>query len=166
MLVPVDPTAPPAPLVGRAQELERLAGLVGVPAPSGAPVGPGSVLLAGDAGVGKTRLLAELRDTASAAGWQVVIGHCLDFGDSTLPYLPFSEIFGRLAADRPAVAAQLIEAHPAVARLMPGRRIMGDELSPDAVAGASGGVPLVEPIRMMDADNDQSVAELVGDRRK
>ncbi|MBI5014887.1 MAG: (2Fe-2S)-binding protein [Deltaproteobacteria bacterium] len=35
-----------------------------------------------------------------------------------------------------------------------------------AVAGAAGKVPLVEPIRMMDADNDQSVAELVGDRRK
>ena len=132
MLVPVDPSAPPAPLVGRAQELERLAGLVGVPGPSGAPVGPGSVLLAGDAGVGKTRLLAELRDTAQSAGWQVVIGHCLDFGDSTLPYLPFSEIFGRLAADQPSVAAQLIDAHPAVARLMPGRRMMGDEHPADA----------------------------------
>jgi DNA-binding CsgD family transcriptional regulator len=137
VLVPVDPTAPPAPLVGRAQELERLAGLVGVPGRSGVPVGPGSVLLAGDAGVGKTRLLAALRDKAEAAGLQVVIGHCLDFGDSTLPYLPFSEIFGRLAADQPAVAAQLIEAHPAVARLMPGRRMMGDEVAADPAAGAA-----------------------------
>ena len=30
-------------------------------------------------------------------------GHCLDFGDSALPYLPFSEVLGRLAADLPDV---------------------------------------------------------------
>ena len=51
-----------------------------------------AVLLAGDAGVGKTRLLTELRDRAVAEGWQVLAGHCLDFADSALPYLPFSEV--------------------------------------------------------------------------
>jgi ferredoxin len=35
-----------------------------------------------------------------------------------------------------------------------------------AVAGAAGKVPFAEPIRMMDADNDRSVAELLGDRGK
>lgn len=35
-----------------------------------------------------------------------------------------------------------------------------------AVAGAGGKVPIVEPIRMMDSDNDRAVADLVGDRGK
>ena len=51
-----------APLVGRVDELDRLAGLVGLT--SDEPLPESAVLLAGDAGVGKTRLLAELRDRA------------------------------------------------------------------------------------------------------
>ncbi|HYJ77100.1 MAG TPA: ATP-binding protein, partial [Actinomycetes bacterium] len=93
------------PLVGRADELDRLVGLVGVgAADETADVGSGAVLLSGDAGVGKTRLLAELRDRADSAGWRVLVGHCLDFGESALPYLPFSEAFGRLATESPTVA--------------------------------------------------------------
>ena len=63
------------------------------------------MLLSGDAGVGKTRLLVELRDLAVEEGWRVVAGHCLDFGDSALPYLPFSEVLGRLEAELPEVVA-------------------------------------------------------------
>ena len=73
----------------------------------------------GDAGVGKTRLLTELRDLAVAEGWQVVAGHCLDFGDSALPYLPFSEVLGRLAADLPEVVDAVAGAHPALAGSSP-----------------------------------------------
>src|SRR6185436_15289379 len=94
-------TKPTGPLVGRAHELDRLVQLVDV---HGEAPGASCVLLSGDAGVGKTRLLAELRSTAVDAGWRVVVGHCLDFGDSTLPYLPFSELFGAIARDEPAVA--------------------------------------------------------------
>ena len=43
----------------------------------------------------------------AGGGWQVVVGHCLDFGDSTLPYLPFSEVFGRLAGEQPALAQRV-----------------------------------------------------------
>jgi predicted ATPase len=90
----------------------------------------GAVLLAGDAGVGKTRLLAELRDRAQAAGYRVLVGHCLDFGDSALPYLPFSEAFGRLAAEAPTLARSLVEAGPAIARLMPARRVLPEQSAP------------------------------------
>jgi DNA-binding CsgD family transcriptional regulator/tetratricopeptide (TPR) repeat protein len=119
------------PLVGRADELGRLAELVGLDRPadghgSGGATSHavGAVLLAGDAGVGKTRLLAELRDHAIGAGWRVIVGHCLDFGDTALPYLPFSEAFGRLAVESPGLASSLVEAAPAVARLMPQRRML------------------------------------------
>ena len=114
-------------LVGRDAELAELASLLGVrrPSPGPSPPTPRAVLLAGDAGVGKTRLLTELRDLAVTEGWQVVAGHCLDFGDSALPYLPFSEVLGRLAS-RPARRRRAASPtpHPALARLQPGRRML------------------------------------------
>ena len=117
------PSEPPAhgPLIGRADTLARLVGVVGVGAPE---PGYAAVLLAGDAGVGKTRLLAELREHARAAGWLVMVGHCLDFGDSALPYLPFSEAFGRLAGEAPHLVDSVAERIPAVTRLLPGRRLI------------------------------------------
>lgn len=122
------PTA--APLVGRAEESDRLARLLGVGAATGdAAPEPGLVLLTGDAGIGKTRLLLALGRRAREAGWRVAVGHCLDFGDSSLPYLPFSELFGRLDTAAPRLAAAVAEAHPPVTRLMPSRR-------PASLAGA------------------------------
>lgn len=116
------PTARSADLVGRDAELEDLVSRLGIRA-SGAGPTPHAVLLAGDAGVGKTRLLTELRDVALAEGWLVLAGHCLDLADGSLPYLPFSEILGRILAERPEVAASVTDRHPTLARLQPGRRL-------------------------------------------
>lgn len=122
-------------LIGRDAELEQLTAQLGIrtsgagrPDPTD-PTYQGSraVLVAGDAGVGKTRLLMALRDAALEAGWQVVAGHCLDLADSSLPYLPFSEVLGRLMADHPDVATRVLEQHPTLARLQPGRRIRSSE---------------------------------------
>ncbi|HYO39698.1 MAG TPA: AAA family ATPase [Nocardioidaceae bacterium] len=114
-------TPPPdaQPILGRDRELALLADLLGFADPRSC-----SVLLVGDAGVGKTRLLRELVARAEAAGWQTLVGHCLDFGDSALPYLPFSELFGRLAGDRPEVMAALTAERPVLAFLQPGRRLI------------------------------------------
>jgi len=112
-------------LVGRDAELTELASLLGVrPAREQAVPLPNVVLLAGDAGVGKTRILTELRDVAVEEGWQVYAGHCLDFGDSALPYLPFSEVMGRLDAELPELVAHVVAKRQALGRLQPGRRIM------------------------------------------
>ncbi len=99
------------PLVGRDAELARLLTSV-----DRAVDGHGcAVLLAGDAGVGKTRLLDELCARATARGLRVLTGHCVDLGDVGLPYLPFVDLLRPLAAD-PAAAAS-----PALAGLLAGR---------------------------------------------
>lgn len=110
--------------MGRAAELARLCRLTGVDG-SGPP--DGAVLVAGDAGVGKTRLLGELGDHARDAGWRVLVGHCLDFGDSALPYLPFTEVFGDLAVEDPQAVESLADELPAVRRLLPRQRVMWPE---------------------------------------
>ncbi|RZS87282.1 regulatory LuxR family protein [Motilibacter rhizosphaerae] len=102
-------------LVGRAADLARVEELLGVPAPAGR-----GVLLAGDAGVGKTRLADELRARAGDAGWRVLVGHCLDFGGDSLPHLPFAEIVGAAADDVPGAVAAVQEQHPALVALLPG----------------------------------------------
>ena len=113
------------PLVGREYETSRLTALLGI-RPARLPSAETStvVLVDGDAGVGKTRLLSEVADGARNAGWQVVVGHCLDFGDDALPYLPFTEVIGRLSADLPAVVSRVLETRPALARLQPGDRLL------------------------------------------
>lgn len=112
------------PLLGRVAELgvltARLAAQSGV------------VLLGGDAGVGKTRLLVELAQTARAQGWRVLVGHCLDVADSLLPYLPFTEMVGRFADEDPEAAAWVLKRHPALASLAPGRRLHGGPRQEDA----------------------------------
>ena len=113
-------------LIGRDAELEELTSQLGIRASGGDPT-VRAMLVAGDAGVGKTRLLMSLRDAAIEADWHVVAGHCLDLADSSLPYLPFSEILGRVMADQPDVATRVLDQHPTLARLQPGRRVRSSE---------------------------------------
>ena len=100
-------------LVGRDRELEVL-----LRAASGAGSGSDEtrmVLVSGDAGVGKTRLLTEAIDRLGRDGWRALVGHCLDFGEATMPYLPFAEMLGQVGE----VAPELVERdlHPALSRL-------------------------------------------------
>jgi DNA-binding CsgD family transcriptional regulator/tetratricopeptide (TPR) repeat protein len=111
------------PLVGRVGERAELASLVGLDRDGTAG---GAVLLGGDAGSGKTRLTKEIADEARGAGWRVLVGHCLDFGDGSPPYLPFSEALGRLATERPDMTKSLVEANPAIARLHPTHRRLAE----------------------------------------
>jgi DNA-binding CsgD family transcriptional regulator/tetratricopeptide (TPR) repeat protein len=73
--------------VGRARELEELERML-----AAAQAGSGTtVLLAGDAGIGKTRLAAELASRAREAGFEVLLGRSIDLVGTELPYQPFAE---------------------------------------------------------------------------
>ena len=80
--------ARPVPLVGREDELSRLVGALGGDTRL--------VLVTGDAGVGKTRLVGEGMARAAAAGMVMVRGECLPVA-GTLPLLPAASALGELA---------------------------------------------------------------------
>ena len=111
----------PRPWSGESTSSAALCDLVGLGSTAG-----GAVVLGGDAGAGKSRLVAELSERVGSQGWRVLVGHCLDFGDSSPPYLPFSEALGRLAADSPAEAESMLAASPAIARLLPAQRLLAE----------------------------------------
>ncbi|MGK5170830.1 helix-turn-helix transcriptional regulator [Geodermatophilus sp. CPCC 205761] len=111
------------PLVGRDDELARLLASVDR-AQEGRAC---AVLLAGDAGVGKTRLLDELAVRAGDRGFRVLTGHCVDLGDVGLPYLPFVDLVRPVAGEPLTAAGQ-----PALAGLLSGRAPVA---VPDAPAG-------------------------------
>lgn len=108
------------PLVGRAAELaSALAAVRHIDGAAGPGPSASVLVLDGDAGIGKTRLLTELATVAQACGMRTLAGHCVDLGDAPPPYLPFTEAFGRLAVDEPATVDELVASFPALTRLLP-----------------------------------------------
>ena len=95
------------PLVGRRQELALLdrflAGDLAVSGP--VPM----LLLAGEPGMGKTRLLQAAAQQAIAQGWSVLVGGCHRRGGQE-PYAPLLEALGQHlhAADPPQLRAALV----------------------------------------------------------
>ena len=90
---PVLEEATRRPLVGRVatlEELERIWAAV-------CEGGRGTVLLSGEPGVGKSRVVAELAERVAASGGAVLCGRCLP--DLELPFQPFAEGFAPWLAD-------------------------------------------------------------------
>src|SRR4051794_23372028 len=82
--------------VGRSSELAVLEGAV-----ARANSGEGSVvLLAGESGIGKSRLIGELSQRARAGGATVLTGECLELAEGELPYAPIVGALGSLARER------------------------------------------------------------------
>jgi len=92
----VPPPARRVPFVGRERELGILLGrLEDARSDAG-----GVVLIAGEPGIGKTRLLAELTDRARADGWQLLVGHAYEH-EGLPPYFPFIEALRGYIRDCP-----------------------------------------------------------------
>ena len=126
------PLAPRSrPLVGRDTELERLRRAGGVTDPD---LG-GGVLVSGDAGIGKSRLVAELAATAEDAGRLVVAGHCVGAGGAALAWLPFVEVVGQIARSTGALE-ETIRRHDALAAVQPGGTPEALDADPGRIAEA------------------------------
>jgi hypothetical protein len=109
---------PSAAFIGRAVELRRVDALL----ERAAQGRPQVVLVSGDAGVGKTRLLLALADRARRRGMRVLMGASVELGDIGLPYLPVVDALRGLADD-PEEAGLLAAAAttaPGLGRLLPG----------------------------------------------
>ena len=113
--------------VGRIDEQRRLFGAFDA-ADAGKPT---VVLIGGEAGVGKTRLVGVVADAVVARGGRVVTGACLELVDRALPYGPVVQAL-RHAARTMAPAefdAVVGSARAELAHLLP-------ELRSDATGGA------------------------------
>ncbi|HEX2315968.1 MAG TPA: AAA family ATPase, partial [Thermomonospora sp.] len=101
-------------IVGRSSELDRLERAL--------RDAPGAVLVGGEAGVGKTRLLREFTARVTGQGARVLVGGCLELGSDGLPFAPFTAILRGLVREIgiDGVAALLPRSATAgLARLLP-----------------------------------------------
>ncbi|MEC3973909.1 helix-turn-helix transcriptional regulator [Amycolatopsis sp. H20-H5] len=103
------------PLVARTQEMRQLRAAFARAERGEA----GAVLLSGDAGVGKTRLLTALGEHAGSRGALILTGRCIDVRDGGLPYLPFAEALAPLAGSADPVVAGAVRVRTALGRLLP-----------------------------------------------
>ena len=99
-------------LVGRDEQMAALDGAFA----SVRQGGPAAVLLGGEAGVGKSRLVSEFGQAAEAAGARVLVGGCLELGTDGLPFAPFTSVLRDLVHEFGA---------DAVASMLPGRTTRG-----------------------------------------
>ena len=109
------------PLVGR--DPERATLLAGLDA---AIAGRGSfVMIAGEPGIGKTRLTAEILADARRRGVLCLVGHCYEM-EGAPPYVPFVEMLEYSARHVPPAAfrSALGDAASGVSKLMPELRTM------------------------------------------
>src|SRR4051794_32119378 len=83
---------------------------------------PGFAIIAGEAGVGKTRLVTELTGYVDGSGFTVLTGHCVELGAEGLPLAPLIDALRTLA--RTMSRGELTEV------LGPGRRGVGPPLAP------------------------------------
>ncbi len=79
-----------------------------------------TALVAGEAGLGKSRLVAEARARAEGLGWLILQGNCFE-PDRTLPYAPFVDLLRALLEGRSseAVAEELGPTAPELVKLLP-----------------------------------------------
>lgn len=140
--------------VGRESELAQLTRLLDGAVTEGAA----GVLVGGDAGVGKTRLVTEFMAHAQERGVTAAVGRCVDLGAGGLPYLPFVESLGSVASTDGPVG----EALRSVARDRPALwRLVGQEAGPAGADDAVQRLGLYEAVAVAMRSAAQAAAPFV-----
>jgi ATP/maltotriose-dependent transcriptional regulator MalT len=107
MLADVEPQVSSPVLVGRSGQLAALDAALAA-ASDGRP---STIMIGGEAGVGKTRLICEFTENARHDNMRVLTGGCLELGADGLPFAPFTSVLRELVRDLGAAG---------VAELLPG----------------------------------------------
>jgi DNA-binding CsgD family transcriptional regulator/tetratricopeptide (TPR) repeat protein len=116
-------------LVGRADEMGRLRSAL-AQVRDGAPA---AVLIGGEAGVGKSRLVHEFTASGPGADARVLVGGCLELGTDGLPFAPFTAVLRDLVRELGTEA---------IAGMLPGRATRElARLLPELGEPGSGGDP-------------------------
>ena len=116
-----------APLIGRHDELEVLDGLL-LDAEAGRPA---MGLVFGEAGVGKTTLVAEARRRAAARGFATASGGCAD-GSAEVPLAPLRSVLLGLASELGDPFRSLVSERAELAALLPTDGLAGATADLDA----------------------------------
>ncbi|HET7280203.1 MAG TPA: AAA family ATPase [Dermatophilaceae bacterium] len=109
------PDAAGSRLIGRLNETKALVGVL-----AQAALGhPGAMVIHGEAGVGKTRLVKEVCAGVLGEGYEVLWGSCVHFGAASLSYAPMVSALDRWAsqADRMVAAEVFADAEELTALL-------------------------------------------------
>lgn len=134
---------PVSPFTGRDAERAVLHSAV-IDADAGRPV---MVLLGGDAGAGKTRLVQEFAAEARSAGRNVILGACVPSGDFGLAYLSVIDALRQVENDdvgREVLRAEVAH-RPALGRLLP-QLVDGPLLAEPEDLGATADPPGSPPL--------------------
>ncbi|MER5530522.1 AAA family ATPase [Streptomyces sp. NPDC002677] len=116
MLWPVETRSVSPVFVGRSDELGTLNDALA----RAEAAEPQALLLGGEAGVGKTRLVEEFAAAACRRGAVVALGGCVEIGADGLPFAPFSTALRALRAALPdELAAAAAGQEDELARLLP-----------------------------------------------
>ena len=123
MTVPLDKSVICPVLIGRTRELAALNSLIDV-----ARSGQGhAALISGEAGIGKSRLVAEAKSAVLAQGYLLLQGACFQ-ADTSYPYAPLldllraffaSRLAAPLASDQELLMRELARLLPDLALLFP-----------------------------------------------
>jgi ATP/maltotriose-dependent transcriptional regulator MalT len=98
----------------------------------------GLVFVAGESGIGKSRLTDHFAKRAKAAGTRVLWGDCIDLGDSELPYAPIVSALRSLVRQGHPVFDELGSQRAELARLLPELGTPGDLLVEPYAGSAQG----------------------------
>ena len=130
-------------IIGRDQEMAALRAAIDAALGGEASL----VMLAGEPGIGKTRLAEEAGVYARQRGAHVLVGHCYE-GEAASPYSPFVEAIREYVSTRPgdALKAEMGDGASVVAKLVPELRRRIPDLTPSPPAN-----PNHERMRLFDS---------------